>query len=105
MSRRARRLERTLHVVDADTLTAGPTEYQCQADEAARRYRAAASLLDHDQVVVGSDVRSSAVTCLHWRAASRPVVTSRVHLLPVPGACAHEGCLLPVGRSEMGLAA
>ena len=60
---------RTLHVVDADNLTAGPTEYQCVADEAARRYREAAGIRDGDLVVVGSDLRSAAVTAFAWPTA------------------------------------
>ena len=75
MSTRRRVTTRTLHVVDADNLTAGPTEYQCRADQAARRYRAAAGLHEHDLVVVGSDVRSAAVTAFAWRVASRLVTT------------------------------
>jgi hypothetical protein len=68
---------RTLHVVDADNLTAGPTEFQCRADEAARRYRVAAGLQQGDLVFVGSDLRSSAVTGFAWPAASRLVTTGK----------------------------
>lgn len=60
---------RTLHVVDADNLTGGPTEHQCVADQAACRYRETAGIRDGDIVVVGSDLRSAAVTAFAWPAA------------------------------------
>ena len=60
---------RTLHVVDADNLTGGPTEHQCVADDAARRYRDTAGVRRGDLVVVGSDLRSAAVTAFAWPAA------------------------------------
>ncbi len=60
---------RTLHVVDADNLTGGPTEHQCVADRAARIYRETAGVSDGDLVVVGSDLRSAAVTAFAWPGA------------------------------------
>jgi hypothetical protein len=68
-ARTARVAPRTLHVVDADNLTAGPTEYQCVADEAARGYREAADVRDGDLVIVGSVLRSAAVTAFAWPGA------------------------------------
>ncbi len=68
-ARTARAAPRTLHVVDADNLTGGPTEHQCVADRAARLYRAAAGVRDGDLVVVGSDLRSAAVTAFAWPGA------------------------------------
>lgn len=60
---------RTLHVVDLDNLTGGPTEHQCVADEAARRYRMAAGIRPRDLAVVGSDLRSAAVAAFAWHGA------------------------------------
>ncbi len=68
-ARTAGAARRTLHVVDADNLTAGPTEHQCVADRAARLYRTAAGVRDGDLVVVGSDLRSAAVTAFAWAGA------------------------------------
>ena len=68
-ARTAGAARRTLHVVDADNLTAGPTEHQCVADRAARLYRTAANVRDGDLVVVGSDLRSAAVTAFAWAGA------------------------------------
>jgi hypothetical protein len=69
-TRSAGTARRTLHIVDADNLTGGPTEYQCVADEAAARYRAAAGVRVGDLVVVGSDLRSAAVTAFSWPTAT-----------------------------------
>ena len=51
------------------TSPAGPTEHQCVADRAARLYREAAGVRDGDLVVVGSDLRSAAVTAFAWPGA------------------------------------
>lgn len=68
-TRTARASLRTLHVVDLDNLTGGPTEHQCVADEAARDYRLAADVKSDDLTVVGSDLRSAAVTAFAWPGA------------------------------------
>ena len=68
-ARTTRVAPRTLHVVDADNLTGGPTEHQCVADQAARLYRQAACVRDGDLIVVGSDLRSAAVTAFAWPGA------------------------------------
>lgn len=57
---------RTLHLVDADNLTGGPTEAECVARRAAETYRATAGARPGDQTVVGSDFRSAAVTAFAW---------------------------------------
>jgi hypothetical protein len=57
---------RTLHVVDADNLTGGPTEHDCVARQAADAYRLAAGVRRGDLIVVGSDRRSAAVTAFAW---------------------------------------
>lgn len=57
---------RTLHLVDADNLTGGPTEATCVAQRAAGAYRAAARLRPGDHTIVGSDWRSAPVTAFAW---------------------------------------
>jgi hypothetical protein len=68
-ARTARVAPRTLHVVDANNLTGCPTEHQCVADQAASHYRQAAGVRDGDLIVVGSDLRSAAVTAFAWPGA------------------------------------
>ena len=68
-TRTARTPLRTLHAVDLDTLTGGPTEHQCLADQAAHDYRMAAGIHPEDLTVVGSDLRSAAVTAFAWPGA------------------------------------
>jgi hypothetical protein len=60
---------RTLHIVDVDNLTVGPTEFQCVAEAAALHYRRAAKSRRGDLFVVGCDTRAVAVTILAWRGA------------------------------------
>jgi len=60
---------RALHVVDADNLTGGPTEHQCVADQAVQVYRQVAGVRKGDLIVVGSDLRSAAVTAFAWAGA------------------------------------
>lgn len=60
---------RTLHVVDADNLTGGPTEHDCVARQAAHAYQVTAGVRRGDLVVVGSDRRSAAVTAFAWTGA------------------------------------
>lgn len=62
---------RTLHVVDVDNLTGGPTEHDCVASHAAQAYRVAADVRPGDLIVVGSDLRSAAVTAFAWDGAHR----------------------------------
>jgi len=68
-TRTARTPMRTLHVVDLDNLTGGPTQHQCVADHAAHDYRLAAHVEPEDLTVVGSDLRSAAVTAFAWPGA------------------------------------
>ena len=57
---------RTLHLVDADNLTGGPTEDGCVAQRAADTYRISSGTRIGDQTIVGSDLRSAAVTAFAW---------------------------------------
>jgi hypothetical protein len=67
--KRASTRQRTLHVVDADNLTGGPTRDTCVVERAAERYRRAATVQAGGLVAVGTDRRSMPVTGLAWQGA------------------------------------
>ena len=77
ITRAAIHQNRTLHLVDADNLTGGPTEAACVAHQAAHLYRTAAQSRLGDQTIVGSDWRSAAATAFAWLGARLHLTTGR----------------------------
>jgi hypothetical protein len=96
IARTARVAPRTLHVVDADNLTGGPTVVHGSGDGifAARLSRLRALGLRVEVVApVGS---------VSWRLFP---VAHHVYRIETASGCTRHACRLPVGRVSLGLAA